>query len=133
MEDWPVAVAVALAGAVGGLVNALITDKGFKMWYYDKPADGPAVFYPGSFGNALVGAVGAVATWGLNSVGIEERSSGSLWGAVAAAIIVGAGGSRILTDASTHILRRAVKKNLEDAGIGDSLEDGSPLDAEEDS
>ncbi|HNY33072.1 MAG TPA: hypothetical protein PKK68_00310, partial [Methanothrix soehngenii] len=55
---------IMLSGAVGGIVNALVSDNGFI-----KPSEESAgevtIIRPGFAGNVLLGAVAAFVSWGL--------------------------------------------------------------------
>lgn len=59
---WGILGAIASAGAIGGLVNALL-GSGSGGLSLPKPVHG--VIQLGFLGNVLLGAFGAVATWGL--------------------------------------------------------------------
>ena len=61
---WSLLLYVAAAGGVGGIVNASMSDKGFKMPSVDK-VDDIAILQPGWIGNMIVGAVAAAVSWGL--------------------------------------------------------------------
>ena len=56
---------IFLAGAVGGAANALMTDNGFIMPKSEDVDGKTTVLRPGYIGNILIGAVGAVVSWGL--------------------------------------------------------------------
>src|SRR5438552_18436725 len=61
---WLLLVIVALAGAVGGVLNALISDNGFFLPRKEQ-VDGTELYRPGFLGNILIGAVAATVSWGL--------------------------------------------------------------------
>ncbi len=61
---WMIFAAVCLAGAIGGAVNALMTDNGFILPQYED-ADGVKIWRPGVIGNILIGSVAALISWGL--------------------------------------------------------------------
>jgi hypothetical protein len=98
---------ILLCGAVGGIINAIISDNGFV-----KPReeiDNVCIVRPGIAGNILLGTTAAFISWGLygsysgvlnfwrrGSNGL--RGAESLLSAVAAAILVGMGGARWLTN-----------------------------------
>jgi hypothetical protein len=52
MNPWICALLITGAGAIGGLVNALIADKGFYM-----PTTKKGIICPGFFGNILIGGI----------------------------------------------------------------------------
>ena len=58
-------VATAVAGAIGGLVNAFMTDNGFAIPRVGEIGAPGAIVRPGVFGNIGVGAVAAAVSWGL--------------------------------------------------------------------
>ncbi|MBV8934298.1 MAG: hypothetical protein JO095_00615 [Alphaproteobacteria bacterium] len=60
MSLWPTLGIIFVAGFLGGLVNALITDNGFVLPKY---AEG--IWRPGFLSTAFIGAVAAVVSWGL--------------------------------------------------------------------
>ena len=61
---WMLLGYVALAGAVGGAVNAIFTDKGFAAPGKER-VDGVTIYRPGWLGHVFVGAVAAAVSWGL--------------------------------------------------------------------
>jgi hypothetical protein len=76
---WLILLYVFLAGAVGGAVNALMTDNGFILPKSEDVDGKTTLLRPGYLGNILIGAVGAVVSWGLygplssfNIVGTSE-------------------------------------------------------------
>jgi hypothetical protein len=83
---WPWIVA---AGAAGGFLNALLTEQGLRGWKKDV-IDGTTILRLGWIGNVLIGCAGGWANWALNGSVHGE-------GAAAAALLVGLGGSRVLT------------------------------------
>lgn len=102
MPLWGLAMIIFGAGALGGVVNALVTDNGFVRWRYDE-VDGTRVWRPGALGNVLIGAIAAFVSWGLSGryaavdvvgsdAGFTETMSG-----VAGAVLVGVGGARFLS------------------------------------
>ena len=89
---------VLISGALGGLLNAYLQDGGFKLPGFQVLVDGQRIFRPGFLGNVLVGLVAAVVMWGL--YGTPSPPAGVHWqwaGHVAASILAGVGGSRVLT------------------------------------
>jgi hypothetical protein len=58
MNPWMCAVAVLASGAVGGVVNALLSDNGFIM-----PRRVKEILCPGFLSNVLVGALAAFTSW----------------------------------------------------------------------
>ena len=109
---------IMLSGAVGGIVNALVSDNGFI-----KPSEESAgevtIIRPGFAGNVLLGAVAAFVSWGLygafantalfgtaTGIGTEEISVSI--SSIAGALLVGIGGARWLTnEVDKKLLRTA--------------------------
>jgi hypothetical protein len=100
--------AILMSGAVGGIVNALITDNGFISPREETLGD-VRIIRPGFAGNILIGAVAAFIYWGFYG----EYSSTIIYGAqpgtastvldltlssVALSILVGMAGARWLTN-----------------------------------
>ncbi|MCI0638376.1 MAG: hypothetical protein L0Y70_04835 [Gemmataceae bacterium] len=102
------------AGAIGGVVNAVITDNRFV---FPKRAEGTTILRPGGIGNIFVSGIAASVSWGLygpfaamNLFG--DTSSGAtasltLSGFVGA-VLVEMGGARWLTsEVDKSLLREA--------------------------
>jgi hypothetical protein len=118
---WLLLLYVAVAGAVGGVVNALITDKGFVAPSVEH-VDGVTLYRPGWIGNVLIGALAAAVSWGLYGplaayyvAGTAEamRANGAPAGAglalssLVGAALVGVAGARWLTAEVDKALLRA--------------------------
>jgi hypothetical protein len=99
---------VMLSGAVGGIVNALVSDNGFVR-PSEETTDDVVIIRPGFAGNILLGAVAAFISWGLygafSSVVIWGSSSGMgtaevsvSISSIAGAVLIGIGGARWLTN-----------------------------------
>jgi len=58
MNPWVCALLIATAGALGGVVNALISDNGFAL-----PRRVAGVWCPGAVSNILIGAFAAFSSW----------------------------------------------------------------------
>ena len=61
---WVALLAVFVAGAFGGVVNALLSDNGFLLPKFET-TDGAGLLRPGFLGNILIGGVAAAISWGL--------------------------------------------------------------------
>ncbi|MFF4160656.1 hypothetical protein [Streptomyces sp. NPDC001678] len=93
---------MAAAGAVGGVVNALLSDNELVL-----PREKAGVLQPGFLGNALLGSFAAVVTWGLygplkEAVLLGSRPVGELpvsmtVTALVGAALTGVGGARVVT------------------------------------
>ncbi|GAA0345506.1 hypothetical protein [Streptomyces blastmyceticus] len=99
---WAILGCVAAAGAVGGVINALLSDSQLIL-----PREKAGILQPGFLGNALLGAFGAVITWGLygplkDAVLLGSHSVGELpvnmtVTALVGAALAGAGGARVVS------------------------------------
>src|SRR5450759_2894107 len=107
MSIWVLLAAVALAGCVGGVINALLTEKGFKMPGWET-VGASRIWTPGWITNVVIGAAASVVSWGLygpyaNSVlvGKETTTSSQAFvltlSSVVGAFLVGIGRARFLT------------------------------------
>ena len=123
MNPWLCALLISLAGAVGGVANALLTDNGFMM-----PRREKTVWCPGFLSNVLIGALAAFASWAFYGSGasIELASAGDRaaislrFSALAGAFLVGVAGARWITnEADKSLLKESVKvaANKDMAGV----------------
>jgi hypothetical protein len=119
---WIMFFVVLVAGAVGGAVNALMTDNGFLRPKMEKVDEKTGIFRPGYLGNVLVGAVAAVVSWGLYGplspyyiIGTDQalaanalpEAVGLTLASLVGAIMIGIGGARWLTSEVDKNLLRA--------------------------
>ena len=113
MNPWTCAVLITTAGAVGGVINALLTDNGFVL-----PTRMNGVLCPGFLTNILVGAFSAFASWAFYGSGASidlaqatERTQISLrFSALAGALLVGVAGARWITsEVDKQLLKETVK------------------------
>lgn len=113
MNPWTCAALISLAGALGGVVNALITDNGFVL-----PRIRRAIWCPGFLANVLIGAFAAFASWsfygsgaGVELASVTERTKISLtFSALAGAFLVGVAGARWITnEVDKKLLKESVK------------------------
>jgi hypothetical protein len=58
MNPWICASLISIAGAVGGVVNALLTDNGFIL-----PRRVHEIWCPGFLSNMVIGTFSAIASW----------------------------------------------------------------------
>ena len=72
MDPWQCALFVLLAGAVGGVVNALLTENGFIL-----PRRVSGIICPGFISNVLVGAIAAFASWRPTVLALVWNSRGA--------------------------------------------------------
>jgi hypothetical protein len=120
MNPWICTLLVVVAGAVGGLINALLTDKGFVL-----PSREHDILCPGAIANVLIGAVSALVSWSFYGSGASidlaqasQRMQISLrLTALAGACLVGVAGARWITSRVDErffreSIREAAKKNI---------------------
>jgi hypothetical protein len=126
---WLMLGLIAIAGAIGGVVNALVTDNGFLLPKSERADAGTTVIRPGFLGNVLIGAVAAVISWGLygplsaflvagTRQALESNSSpekvGLSLAALVGAALVGVGGARWLSNEVDKKLLRAAAAQAAD-------------------
>ena len=113
MDPWTCAALIAIAGALGGVVNALLTDNGFALPRYRR-----GIWCPGVIANIFVGTFAALSSWSFYGSGasvelgqITERAQISLrFSALAGAFLVGVVGAKWITnEADKQLLRESVK------------------------
>ena len=111
MTIWGLAGVIAVAGALGGVAAALLSeDKGFVLPKKIDNASSGTIYRPGFVGLIFVGALAAVVSWGLygplanaNIVGGEQTGKparhdyGLTLAGLSGAIVVGLGGSKWLS------------------------------------
>lgn len=101
MNHWICALLIVAAGALGGVVNSLLTDNRFILPQWKR-----GIFCPGFLSNVLIGAFAAFASWAFYGSGasidlarpaeqVQLRLS-----AVAGAFLVGVVGARWITSES---------------------------------
>lgn len=137
-----VVLAVLLAGAVGGIVNALMTENGFIFPSSVQQPNGPKIWRPGILGNALVSAVAALISWGLYGADAAYNifsTSNSTYqptftpATLVGAVLIGIGGARWLTaEVDKKLLRgaavAAASKNV-DQPLAAKMAISTPLQA----
>jgi hypothetical protein len=113
MHPWTCAILVVSAGALGGVVNALLTDNGFIL-----PQMKRSVLCPGFISNVLVGAFAAFSSWAFYGSGsaidlaqMTEQAQVSLrFSALAGAFLVGVVGAKWITnEADKRLLKESIK------------------------
>jgi hypothetical protein len=107
---------ILLSGAVGGIINAIMSDNGF-IKPREETVDNVTIVRPGIAGNMLLGAVAAFISWGLYGAysaavvymagtgAVVEEMSISI-SAIAGALLIGIGGARWLTNEVDKTLLR---------------------------
>jgi len=113
MNPWTCAALIAIAGALGGVVNAFLTDNGFVLPRYRR-----GIWCPGALANVLVGLFAALSSWAFYGSGaaidlgqVTERAEISLrLSALAGAFLVGVVGAKWITnEADKGLLKESVK------------------------
>jgi hypothetical protein len=140
MTMWVVLLIVFLAGAVGGFINALLSDNGFILPRTEE-SGGKRIIRPGFLGNVVTGGVSACVSWGLYGpfaatyiVGGPSSGGGAALGltlsALVGAVLVGVGGARWLTNEVDKKLLRAAGTALASApanpGLAEKIRFASP-------
>lgn len=141
MSIWLIILYICLAGAVGGVVNALVNRSGVELPKFMK-IDGVTVYRPGLLGNMLVSAAAAVVSWGLYGplstfiIGgnVPNQQPPSLTvSALVGALLVGAAGAKWFTSEIDKETWRAtaVKATAQpaDAAKSKALSMATPLEA----
>jgi hypothetical protein len=114
MNPWTCASLIAIAGGLGGVVNALLTDNGFIL-----PSRMRNIWCPGFLSNILIGAFSAFSSWAFYGSGasveltqLNERALISLkFSALAGAFLVGVAGARWITnEVDKKLLKETVKE-----------------------
>ncbi|WP_133300435.1 hypothetical protein [Paraburkholderia lacunae] len=136
---------IALAGAVGGLGNAFLSDNGMVLPRVEKVAGTATTIYrPGFLVNMFIGALAAAISWGLYGAGANASLLGTpgapnavpvnlTVSSLAGAILVGLGGARWLSnEVDKKLLRVAATQALDAAGATEKAQQaatGTPIQA----
>ncbi len=97
---------IAIAGLIGGLLNAFFAAEGFILWRIDTLPDGRTIWRPGFVGNVVVGGVTAIVLAALysplGSIRLGAAHSAGVTydltlAELAGAFVSGLGGARLLT------------------------------------
>lgn len=118
---WLLLLYIASAGGIGGVVNALVTDKGFYLPSKEQ-VDDLTIYRPGWIGNVIIGAISATISWGLYGpvaalfiAGTAEAMKtntapdkiGLTLSSLVGAALIGVGGARWLTNEVDKTLLKA--------------------------
>ncbi|MBN1311393.1 MAG: hypothetical protein JXB30_08235 [Anaerolineae bacterium] len=145
MSLWIFLLIIFAAGAVGGIVNALLSDNGFVLPKPEKVGTSQ-IIRPGFLGNALISGVAACVSWGLYgpfaAVYIaggapqpsgETTSPGLTLSALVGAVLVGVAGARWLTnEVDKNLLRRAASEaaaSQADTSMAQQIAVSTPVEA----
>ncbi len=122
---------IFVAGAVGGLVNSLLSNNGFILPRCEEK-EKTRIFRPGVLGNVIIGGVGATVSWGLYGPfsaayivggltgGSQAGNIGLTLSSLFGAVLIGIGGARWLTNEVDKKLLRAAAS---EAAAGEQNED----------
>ena len=137
---WLMLLYVFVAGGVGGIVNALMTDNGFILPKSEAVEGNMTILRPGWIGNALIGGVGAVVSWGLygpmSSVliagtaealktNVNPDKVGLTLASLVGAVMIGVAGARWLTNEVDKSLLKAAAAHA--AGANPSAGDSQKI------
>jgi hypothetical protein len=119
MTMWSILALVCVAGAIGGLVNALLTNNGFPL-PSKYQIDGRCIIQPGAIGNVLLGAIAAAVSFGLYGslsnqpiIGTAQVNPPILTVAsLVGAVLVGVGGARLFTSEADKQLFQAAASQM---------------------
>lgn len=137
-----IAIIIAVVGAIGGLINALVTDKGIRLPRSER-TDSGTVLLPGTLGSLVVSAGAAVVSWALYGPvavshvigGAQETGAtaqtGLTLGALGAAALVGFAGARWWTVEADKKLQRQTIRDLASQGqnrpdVVEHIDKGAP-------
>jgi fluoride ion exporter CrcB/FEX len=118
-SDFKVILAITIAGAIGGLINAFLSDNGFVLPKQEVTSTG-FLWRPGYLGNILVSTAAAIISWGLYGpystyvliAGTSETAQSAVKlelsiANLVGALLVGVAGSRWLTSEVDKNLMKA--------------------------
>ena len=105
MSLWLMILIIFAAGAVGGIVNALLSDNGFILPKPEKIGENQ-IIRPGFLGNILISGIASCVSWGLYGPFATFNMAGSAaadgvvltLSSLVGAILIGIGGARWLTN-----------------------------------
>ena len=145
MELWGVIGLIAVAGALGGVGNAIATDNSFPLPKAVKDGRTTVAIQAGIIGNVIISVIAALISWGLYGPSstlliIGTAPTGSTptpvslnVATLATAVLIGFGGARWLTN---EVDKKLLKATASAAAAGDADEgkatqiaNSSPADA----
>jgi hypothetical protein len=134
---WQLLAVILVAGAIGGTLNALISDNGFFLPSRKRASTGVTILRPGFLGNIIIGSIASGVFWSLygplsTSLLFSSPTANAdiPLSSLGTAIIVGIGGAKWLTDAvDKRILRTAATIAAEkaDSSISSDLLSATPI------
>jgi hypothetical protein len=113
-----------VAGLLGGVINAYLSDNGFLLPKVDTASSGQRIWRPGVMGNLIVGFGASVVFWLLNTDfgAIQQIVSNENMRAIGGALLAGVAGARVLTN-------EIDKRLLQAAAADAAASKGSPGDS----
>lgn len=118
---WKYMAIIFVFGAIGGVVNALLSDNGFLLPRKEKQ-NNTRIIRPGFLVNIFIGGIAALVSWGLygpfaevfiigGTIDPKVAETGLRLSSVIGALLVGIGGARWLTnEVDKKLLRAAASK-----------------------
>jgi hypothetical protein len=113
MNAWCCASLVSVFGALGGVVNAALSDNGLALPHTDKES---GVWCPGAILNVVVGAFAAFASWSLDES--LRTVIGFNFSVLAGAFVIGVGGAKWI---SSEVDKRLLKESVKVAASSDKM------------
>jgi hypothetical protein len=118
VNPWTCALLIAVAGACGGFINALLSDNGFLL-----PRLEAGIWCLGALSNILAGAFAAFASWacygagagvelGLATLAGERNQISLRFSALAGALLVGVAGAKWITSQSDKLMLKESVKSI---------------------
>ncbi len=104
MPEWVVVMPV---GSIGGLANAYLSEGGFSLPRFFADTQGRRLLDPGFIGGILVGAITAIAFWGLYNPAASFYDTQLEVRPVIGALLAGVGGGRVLGSLVEKAVTRA--------------------------
>jgi hypothetical protein len=141
MDFWIIFSAIALAGAAGGLLNALLSENNFVLPFTEKIGDS-RVFRFGILGNVGISMMAALVSWGLYGsmatyvvIGTTPTANPApaiTLSAIAGAVLVGVAGARWFTnEVDKAVLKTAATKaaaSLPDSAKTAAIAGATPIE-----
>jgi hypothetical protein len=141
MWFWWITGVIIIVGALGGLINAFMSDSGFILpGRYDE--GGNKIWKPGALGNMLLGAAAAFISWGLYGPFASfilmppapQTQANLTLSTLVGSFLVGIGGSRVITsEVEKNVLSKtavqAANMSANPEVAGDIASASTPSDA----
>jgi uncharacterized protein (DUF2062 family) len=112
MPEWVVAM---LVGSIGGLANAYLSEGGFSLPRFFADTQGRRLLDPGFIGGILIGAITAIAFWGLYNPTASFYDTQLEVRPVVGALLAGVGGGRVLSGLVERVITRTNLSRTQEA------------------